>query len=150
VTVRVTAPLAGRVAPLSTVPDSVFAEQMLGSGVAIEPVDGRLDVVAPIPGSIAKLHPHAFVVVGDDGAGVLVHLGIDTVELGGTAFEVHAAEGDAVAAGDTVVTMDADLVREHGLPAVCPVVLMESEPDGTAEHAAGEVRPGDPLFTWDG
>jgi PTS system glucose-specific IIA component len=149
VTVRVTAPLAGRVAPLSTVPDPVFAEQMLGSGVAIEPGAGSLEVVAPVPGTLAKLHPHAFVVVGDDGAGVLVHLGIDTVDLGGAAFVVHAAEGDTVAAGDPVVTMDADLVRERGLPAVCPVVLMESEPDGTAAHAAGEVRAGDPLFIWE-
>lgn len=149
-TVQVTAPLAGRVGPLSAVPDSVFAEQMLGSGVAIEPADGRVDVVAPIAGSIAKLHPHAFVVVDDDGAGVLVHLGIDTVELGGEAFVLHAAEGDTVAAGDPVATMDADLVRDRGLPAVCPVVLMESAPDGTRDHAAGAVGPGDPLFSWDG
>ena len=145
----VRAPLAGRVAPLSSVPDSVFAEQMLGSGVAIEPAHGRVEVVAPVAGTLAKLHPHAFVVVTDSGPGVLVHLGIDTVELGGAAFELHASEGDTVAAGDPVATMDADLVRERGLPAVCPVVLMESEPDGTRDPAAGDVRPGDHLFGWD-
>ncbi|MEJ8278883.1 PTS sugar transporter subunit IIA [Pseudonocardia spirodelae] len=147
--VHVVSPLAGRVVPLSSVPDSVFAEQMLGSGVAVEPVAGTVEVLAPVAGTVAKLHPHAFVVTTGDGAGVLVHLGIDTVELGGSAFTLHVAEQDAVAAGTPVVTMDVDLVRAQGLPAVCPVVLMESEPDGTRDHAAGEVRPGDPLFSWD-
>ncbi|GAA1390644.1 PTS glucose transporter subunit IIA [Pseudonocardia kongjuensis] len=146
-TVHVTAPLAGRVAPLTAVPDPVFAEQMLGSGLAIEPPGGLVEAVAPIAGTLAKLHPHAYVVVGDDGAGVLVHLGIDTVGLG--AFVVHAEEGARVTAGRPVVTMDADEVRARGLSAICPVVLMDSAPDRTHAHATGEVRPGDPLFSWD-
>ncbi|BBF99129.1 MULTISPECIES: PTS sugar transporter subunit IIA [Pseudonocardia] len=147
-TLYVAAPVAGRVVPLPDVPDPVFAEQMLGSGLAIEPPSGSVHAVAPIAGTLAKLHPHAYVVVGDDGAGVLVHLGIDTVGL--AAFTLHAGEGDSVGVGQPVVTMDADLVRGHGLSAICPVVLMDSLPDGTHAHATGDVRPGDPLFSWDG
>ncbi|MEQ3551097.1 PTS glucose transporter subunit IIA [Pseudonocardia nematodicida] len=148
-TVQVAAPLAGRAVPLADVPDAVFAEQMLGSGVAIEPAAGSVTAVAPVAGNLAKVHPHAYVVIEPSGAGVLVHLGIDTVGLGDAAFTVHVSEGDDVAAGAPVVTMDVDAVRARGLSAICPVVLMESGPDGTRDHASGDVRPGDPLFSWE-
>ncbi|MFP5068924.1 PTS glucose transporter subunit IIA [Pseudonocardia nantongensis] len=148
-TVRVTAPLAGRVLPLTEVPDAVFAEQMLGAGLAIEPGAGVVDVVAPVAGRLAKLHPHAFVVVTADGAGVLVHLGIDTVGLDDV-FTVRVSEGDEVAAGDPVAAMDSDRVRSRGLSPITPVVLMEAEPGSTVRGADGAVAPGDPLFSWTG
>lgn len=148
-TVRVTAPLAGRVLPLTEVPDAVFAEQMLGDGLAIEPGTGVVEVVAPVAGTLAKLHSHAFVVVTDEGAGVLVHLGIDTVGLDDV-FTVRASEGDRVAAGDPVAAMDTDRVRSRDLSPVTPVVLMEAEPGSTVRAADGVVERGDPLFSWTG
>lgn len=147
-TVHVTAPLAGRVLALTDVPDAVFAEQMLGAGLAIEPDDGVVEVVAPVAGTLAKVHPHAFVVVTEDGAGVLVHLGIDTVGLP-DAFAVRVDEGATIAAGAPVITMATAPIRSRGLSAVCPVVLMEAAPDSIHDPATGAVGPGDPLFSWD-
>lgn len=146
--VRVLSPLAGDVLELAAVPDAVFSGQMLGSGLAVEPGHGIAEVVAPVAGTLAKLHPHAFVVVTDDGAGVLVHLGIDTVGLHGDGFTVHAEEGTRIAAGDPVVTFDPDLVRSRELSAICPVVLMEADPDSATDRASGPVRAGQPLFSW--
>jgi phosphotransferase system IIA component len=95
-----------------------------------------------------KVHPHAFVVLTPDGVGVLVHLGIDTVHLGGEGFTLHRAEGDDVAAGAPVVSFDVALVRGKGLSAVCPVVVLDS-PAGTVTVGTGHmVGTGEPLFSY--
>jgi len=114
----VTAPLAGTLTALTEVPDPVFAGQLVGAGVAVEPPAGArvIDVVAPAAGTLAKLHPHAFVLLTEDGTGILVHLGIDTVKLKGAGFTLHAVEGDRVAAGTLVVTFDPAAVRARGCP----------------------------------
>ncbi|GAA3193373.1 hypothetical protein GCM10020255_093910 [Rhodococcus baikonurensis] len=127
----VLAPLPGRVVALADVPDPVFAQQMVGSGVAIEPARGQgpLTVVAPISGKILKLHPHAFVIFGEKATGVLVHIGIDTVKLEGDGFTLIAAEGDTVNAGDPVVSFDPAHIDTTGYSAICPVVVMDSKPD---------------------
>ena len=91
----VLAPVAGLVRPLADVPDPVFAAEMVGAGVAIEPAGGASDAVSPVAGTVLKLHPHAFVVLTPEGTGVLVHLGIDTVRLDGAGFELLVAgEGE--------------------------------------------------------
>ena len=163
----VTAPVAGRVVALADVPDAVFAGQLVGAGVAIEPSAppagrgagaesgagaetdaGLVAVVSPIAGEVVKLHPHAFVVVHESGVGVLVHVGIDTVKLGGSGFELAVAEGANVAAGELVVTFDPAVVAEAGYSAVCPVVVLDSAPDTVSQEAVGtSVAPGDALFT---
>ena len=95
-TLTVLAPVTGQVLGLPEVPDPVFSAALVGPGVALDPDhEPRSQVIAPIAGTILKLHPHAFVVQHDDGRAVLVHLGIDTVELGGTGFLLHAAEGES-------------------------------------------------------
>ncbi|WP_072688221.1 PTS sugar transporter subunit IIA [Rhodococcus marinonascens] len=145
------APLPGRVLALADVPDPVFAGQMVGAGVAIEPARdrGALDVRAPIPGKLLKLHPHAFVILGSEGGGVLVHLGIDTVKLKGEGFTLLAGEGDKVDAGDPVVRFDPNDIDSTGYPAVCPVVVMDSKPDSVATNMIGAtVSTGDDLFEW--
>ncbi|MBC2638979.1 MULTISPECIES: PTS glucose transporter subunit IIA [unclassified Rhodococcus (in: high G+C Gram-positive bacteria)] len=149
--VTVQAPLPGRVLALEEVPDPVFAGQMVGSGVAIDPARdrGAVDVLAPISGKILKLHPHAFVVLGSTGAGVLVHLGIDTVKLKGEGFTLLAAEGDDVDAGDPVVRFDPTEIDGTGYSAVCPVVVMDSKPDSVSTTTIGsDVSTGDALFGW--
>lgn len=146
--VPVLAPCAGRVVALADVPDEVFASEMVGPGVAIEPAGGRTTVVSPVAGRVVKIHPHAFVVLADCGAGVLVHLGIDTNRLEGAGFEVLAAQGDTVEPGTPMVAWDPDAVGERGLSAVVPVVLMDA-PKGSVSSplTGGTAEPGDVLFT---
>lgn len=142
-------PLAGTVHPLSAVPDAVFAGEMVGAGVAVEPTGtGPVLVVSPVDGTLVKLHPHAFVVLAASGTGILVHLGIDTVRLKDDGFTLHAEEGAAVAAGDPVVTFDPDAVRAGGLSALCPVVVLDAAPGSVPTPAEGAVEAGGVLFTW--
>ncbi|HEY0577348.1 MAG TPA: PTS glucose transporter subunit IIA [Pseudonocardia sp.] len=145
------APLAGTLTALTEVPDPVFAGQLVGAGVAIEPPaePGPVQVVAPIDGTLAKLHPHAFILVAAGGTGVLVHLGIDTVTLEGDGFTLHVAEGERVSAGAPIVSFDPAQVRARGLSAICPIVVLDSAPDSVPAPASGaRVQPGDLLFRW--
>ncbi|MEV0436453.1 PTS glucose transporter subunit IIA [Nocardia sp. NPDC050413] len=145
---NVTAPLAGRVIPLSQVPDQVFADQLVGSGVAVDPdrTRGPLTVTAPISGKLLKLHPHAFVVFGG-GVGVLVHLGIDTVKLKGEGFTLHATEGDTVETGTPIVTFDPTEIAATGNPIICPIVVMDSPKNSISPDTIDTVvEPGARLF----
>lgn len=147
---EVLAPCAGRVLPITECVDPVFAGQLVGPGLVIDPPDGSQTVVAPIAGTVMKIHPHAFVVVGGS-AGVLVHLGINTVRLEGAGFEVHATQGSTVAAGDPMITWDpASLPSEAAGQAISrqvPVVVLDVPADSL--HLSGlpaDIAPGDPLF----
>lgn len=146
----VLAPLAGTLVPLSQVPDPVFAAELVGAGLAVEPVEGggETTVVAPVGGRIVKLHPHAFVVQAADGTGVLVHIGIDTVKLDGQGFTTHVREGDVVEAGRPITTFDPDAVRAGGLSAVIPVVVLDTTPGSiTPPATTGPTEAGAMLFT---
>jgi PTS system glucose-specific IIA component len=146
-TESVAAPVAGRVLALADVPDPVFAQQIVGAGVAIDPNRASGTVVAPVDGRLLKLHPHAFVVLTADGRGVLVHLGIDTVQLDGQGFELVASEGDDVAAGDPIVRWDPAAVESGGRSPVVPVVVMDTAPDSVVSTRVGStVAAGDTLF----
>ena len=150
-TVQVLAPCPGRVVAMSDVPDPVFAQEMVGPGVAIEPEPGRTTVVSPIAGTVVKVLPHAFVVLGD-GVGVLVHLGINTVRLGGAGFEVLTTQGAQVAAGDPMVRWDPSSIPTshdgHELSTVVPIVVMDAPKGSVASDAVGgSVAAGDLLFT---
>ncbi|MFC4556192.1 PTS sugar transporter subunit IIA [Georgenia faecalis] len=150
-TLTVLAPLSGTVVAMADVPDPVFAGSLVGPGVAIDPErSGPVDVVAPVAGTIVKLHPHAFVILTDEGKGVLVHLGLDTVQLEGAGFTLHAAEKDVVEVGQKLVTWDPAEIEAGGRSPVCPVVGLE----GSAEAVRLSVEPGatvraaDALLTW--
>ncbi len=143
-------PVSGRVVALSDVPDPVFAGSKVGPGVAVDPVPGSGTAVSPVAGKLVKLHPHAFVVVATDGRGVLVHLGIDTVQLKGEGFELLTSEGDAVEAGGPVVRWNPTGVQTGGRSPLCPVVALDAFADEVADPGPPDrpVGPGDPLFTW--
>ncbi|MBE6481760.1 MAG: PTS glucose transporter subunit IIA [Actinomyces ruminicola] len=149
----VAAPLAGTVLAAADVPDPVFAGGMLGPGLAVDPDragGGQVIALAPVSGTIAKLHPHAFIVTGVGGRDVLVHLGLDTVELGGAGFALHAAEGDRVTAGDPVVTWCPAAVEASGRNPIVPIVALHAEASQLTPSAVGaRVAAGAPLFTWD-
>jgi PTS system glucose-specific IIA component len=146
----VLSPCPGRVVAMADVPDPVFAEEMVGPGVAIEPDPGPTTVVSPIAGKVLKVLPHAFVVLGD-GIGVLVHLGINTVRLEGEGFEVLATQGSEVAAGDPMITWDPSSLPEtaggQDVSPVVPVVLMDGVKGSvTSDAIGGTVAAGDLLF----
>jgi sugar PTS system EIIA component len=134
---------------LSGVPDAVFAQAMVGPGTAVDPPRRRFTAASPLPGRLVKLHPHAFVVVDDDGKGVLVHLGIDTVTLKGAGFEVLAGEGDEVSLGQPLIRWDPAEVEAGGRSPVCPVVALDAAAEALSDVVlSGEVAIGDRLFTW--
>jgi sugar PTS system EIIA component len=147
----VLAPCSGRVIAMADVPDPVFAEEMVGPGVAIEPDPGPSVVTSPIDGTVLKVHPHAFVVLGD-GLGVLVHLGINTVRLDGAGFEVLTTQGSEVAAGDPMIRWDPATIPAsvdgQDVSTVVPVVVMDAPRGSVTSEAVGSpVAAGDPLFT---
>ena len=144
----VRSPVPGRVLPLAEVPDPVFAGAMVGPGLAVDPSPRPHDAVAPVDGTLVKLHPHAFVVGTPDGLAVLVHLGIDTVRLKGLGFTLRVSEGESVRAGQPIVGWDPTAVAAGGRSPVCPVVALDSTPEALSQLAsAGPVSAGDPLFT---
>jgi PTS system glucose-specific IIA component len=146
---EVLAPCGGALLPLSAVPDPVFAGEMVGPGVAIDPERSPTTVVSPIGGKALKVLPHAFVVMSPDGTGILVHLGIDTSRLEGEGFEILLTEGATVEAGTPMVRWDPAAVEAGGRSPIIPVCVMDA-PKGSvpapAPHARAE--PGASLFSW--
>ncbi len=147
---QVLSPCPGRAFPITEVSDPVFAGEMVGPGIAIEPADGPTTVVAPVAGTILKLHPHAFAMVTADGLGILVHLGINTVRLDGAGFELVATEGSTVAAGDPMVTWDPAMITGDDISTTVMVVALDRPAGSVADLAVGrQVAAGDPLFRVD-
>lgn len=148
--VVVLAPIPGVAVTLSNVPDETFASGAVGVGAAIEPPQRVVDAVAPVSGTILALMPHAYVVVTDSHIGVLVHLGLDTVQLQGEGFTAHVAKGDRVHAGQPVMIYDVPAVAATGRRTIVPVVVMQpKEADITVADvvtSGGQIVPG-PLFT---
>jgi sugar PTS system EIIA component len=145
----VTSPMAGRIVGLAAVPDPVFSGAMVGPGTAVDPGHEPTVAVAPVDGIVVSLHPHAFVVVEAEGRGVLVHLGIDTVQLNGTGFDVVAAKGDTVKRGDPLVRWHPGRVKEAGKSPLSPVIALEAHGNSLADLAEeGEIAAGGTLFSW--
>ena len=148
----VLAPVQGRALALTEVPDPVFSQGMVGYGAAIDPPREVIDAVAPVSGKILRLLPHAYVIMTADNVGVLVHLGLDTVQLNGAGFTTHVAQGDTVTAGQAVITYDVPAIVAAGYSPVVPVVVMdEREPSnitvGDAVQAGAQIVSGATLFT---
>ena len=120
---KIDSPLAGWVTSLDDVPDPVFSGRMLGDGIAIDPTEGRL--VAPAAGTIVTLNPsrHAVTIDLDGGVSLLIHIGVDTVALGGQGFTAHVAEGQRVAAGDLLIEFDLDYLARHAKSLITPVIV---------------------------
>jgi PTS system glucose-specific IIA component len=138
-TTHVLAPVDGRAVPLAEVPDPVFSQGMVGYGAAIDPPRAVIDAVAPVSGKLLKLMPHAYIVLTTDNVGVLVHLGLDTVQLKGEGFTTHVKEGDDVTAGQLVITYDVPAIEAKGLNPIVPVVVMD-------ERESGNVVPSEAVF----
>lgn len=144
--IHILAPLDGTVVDLASVPDEVFALKMAGDGMAIDP-SGQV-ALAPVTGKLVKLFRggHAFGIAVEGGIELIVHLGLDTIELEGAGFEKIAVEGQVVQAGDPIVRFDRATIEAAGKSILSPVV---SPGNGTiVQRASGIVKAGrDVLFT---
>lgn len=133
----------GKVVPLEQVPDEAFSGKVLGDGCAIEPADGKL--YAPCDGVIDTVFDtcHAVNMRSDQGAELLLHVGIDTVKLGGKYFTAHVQDGQQVKTGDLLLSFDADKIRQAGYQLTTPLIVCNSEDYSKMEPLAyGIIRAG--------
>ena len=122
----IVAPLSGRILPLAEIPDEVFSQGVLGDGVGIDPTSNV--VLAPADASVSSViedSRHACGLALDNGIELLIHVGIDTVSMGGDGFELHVKEGDRVRRGDPLITFDLDKIRAAGHPTVTAFLVTE-------------------------
>ncbi|OUN03686.1 PTS beta-glucoside transporter subunit EIIBCA [Flavonifractor sp. An92] len=140
-------PMAGKVIPMADIPDATFAAGVLGEGCGIEPAEGR--VVAPFDGVVTTVADtrHALGLSSPDGMELLIHVGINTVELAGEGFTLHCAEGDTVKAGQVLLDVDLDRIRKGGYSTTTAVLLTNAEDLGEPTVALGQHREGEPILT---
>ena len=145
---QVLSPMPGRVANLSEVPDPMFAEAMLGPGLAIDPPRGPVVAVAPVSGTLASLFPHAMGIEAEGGYSILVHLGLETVQLNGEGFTVLKAKGDTVVAGEPIIEWDPAVIEAGGLPVITPLIAIQAEAGAITQLVADgtQVEAGTPVF----
>ncbi|WP_066058679.1 beta-glucoside-specific PTS transporter subunit IIABC [Robertmurraya korlensis] len=146
---EVVSPLNGEVIALSEVKDAAFSSGALGHGVAIEPSEGKL--VAPVAGTVSALFPtkHAIGITTDAGADLLIHIGMDTVQLEGKFFTAHVSQGDYVKAGQLLIEFDMEQIKEAGKPLTTPIVVTNHKEFDLQLANAKQVNIGAPLFTLD-
>lgn len=147
-TLQVLAPMGGWCATLDDSPDPVFSGRVLGDGVSIDPTENV--VRAPFGAEVVTVPEtrHAVNLRADNGAEVLIHVGIDTVGLGGEGFTAHVRPGDRVVAGQELLSFDMDLLLERAASLRTPVILLQSDAHtASAPQCAGRVAAGDPIFT---
>ena len=139
--------LNGTVVPLAEVKDEAFASGALGDGIAIEPIDGEL--VAPADGEISSTFEthHAVGMTTVDGAELLMHIGIDTVKLGGKHFTYLVNEGDKVKKGQPLIRFELEAIKAEGYPVTTPLIVCNTDDyAAVAAKASGTVKQGDALL----
>lgn len=139
--------LNGTVVPLAEVKDEAFASGALGDGIAIEPIDGEL--VAPADGEISSTFEthHAVGMTTADGAELLMHIGIDTVKLGGKHFTYLVNEGDKVKKGQPLIRFELEAIKAEGYPVTTPLIVCNTDDyAAVAAKASGTVKQGDALL----
>lgn len=137
------APIDGEMIPIEEVPDPVFSEKMAGDGVAFKPANGK--ILAPVRGEIIQVFPtkHAIGIRTDNGVEILLHIGIDTVELGGEGLHMHVKTGDFVEMGDKLMNFDTGLIQEKATSTITPLVITNTdETNGIYKLNKGNVTAG--------
>ncbi len=119
----IASPMKGEILPLNEVKDETFASEMMGKGVAIKPVDGK--VVSPINGTVETIFKtkHAIGLKSEDGTEILIHIGMDTVQLEGKHFKAYVKDGDKVKIGDTLIEFDKEAIKKEGYELITPVIV---------------------------
>ncbi|MFT8887627.1 MAG: PTS glucose transporter subunit IIA [Ethanoligenens sp.] len=135
----------GKAVPLSEVPDEAFAQKMLGDGVAILPSEDV--VVSPVDGEIVEVLDslHAYGIHTKDGLDILVHIGINTVELKGEGFRAFVKVGDKVKAGDKLAEVNLKLLEEKGFPSYTPIILTNMDAVKSFETSIGDTKAGETV-----
>lgn len=144
----IVSPIKGEVMPLEKVEDEAFSQGLLGKGIAIEPTDSK--VYAPCDGTVMTLFPskHAIGIVSDNGAEVLIHIGMNTVNLNGKHFTSHIKQGDKVKQGDLLVSFDMDEIKKEGYSLVTPVIITNtSDYLDVVSMSEGKVKNGETILT---
>ena len=146
--ITIASPINGEIVPLNKVNDETFASEMMGKGIAINPKEGK--VVSPINGTVQMLFKtkHAIGLKSNDGAEILIHIGMDTVQLEGKHFTAHVKDGDTVKIGDTLVEFDMEAIKNEGYELVTPIIVTNTmdylEVIGTEKN---EVKTGDTIIS---
>lgn len=143
----VCAPMNGKAVALSEVSDPTFAEEILGKGAAIIPADGR--VVSPVNGTVETVFDtlHAIGLKSEDGVEILIHIGLETVKLGGKYFKAHVKNGDKVTTGTLLMEVELEKVKAEGYDVITPVIVSNSFDYGDVLAVTGqEIKAGDNLL----
>ncbi|TWT27288.1 beta-glucoside-specific PTS transporter subunit IIABC [Planomicrobium sp. CPCC 101110] len=144
----VASPMQGIVVPLSELEDAAFSSGALGKGVAIEPTEGKL--FAPVSGTVTALFStkHAIGITADSGAEILVHIGMNTVQLNGKHFTAHVAQGAKVEKGQLLIEFDIEAIKQAGFEVTTPVVVTDTEKYADVQPTTDkQVKWGEPLIS---
>ncbi|MFS0750554.1 PTS glucose transporter subunit IIA [Oceanobacillus sp. 1P07AA] len=125
--ITIVAPITGEIIPLEDVPDPVFSQKMMGEGVAVMPSEG--EVVSPVDGEIIQVFPtkHAIGILAENDAEILIHIGLDTVNLDGEGFTAHVKDGDKVKVGDKLMSFDIATIEEKAPSSITPIIISNTD-----------------------
>jgi len=142
---NIVSPLEGEIIAIEDVPDVIFAEKIVGDGIAIIPTGNKL--VAPVTGEIVKIYEtnHAFAIRSNEGLEVLVHFGLDTVELRGEGFTRIAEEGQQINAGETIIEFDLALLTEKAKSVITPCIVSNMDEIKSMTKTEGKVSLGETV-----
>ena len=142
---QIVSPLKGNVVRLKDLSDVAFSSGSLGQGVAIEPTEGKL--VAPVSGTVSALFPthHAIGITTESGAEILIHIGMDTVQLEGKYFKAHVTQGEFVEKGQLLIEFDMKAIEQTGRVLTTPVIVTNRK--ALSPNYAPHVQTGDPIFS---
>lgn len=135
---------SGRSVPITEIPDEAFASGMLGVGYAMEPAGDHAIFYSPADGKVESITEtgHAYTLLTDDGVDVLLHIGVDTVKMGGSGFEALVKTGQTVKAGDPLARADLARIREREFPTVTAVLITDPDKIKDIEYEFGEQTGG--------
>ncbi|UEX89182.1 PTS sugar transporter subunit IIA [Staphylococcus ratti] len=125
--IEVFSPITGEYVEIENIPDPVFAQKMMGEGFGVKPTEGV--VVSPISGVVDNVFPtkHAIGLKADNGLEVLVHIGLDTVQLNGEGFKTFVESGDHVKVGDKLVEFDIDYIDQNAKSSISPIIITNTD-----------------------
>ncbi|MEC5272727.1 PTS glucose transporter subunit IIA [Caldifermentibacillus hisashii] len=147
-TIELKAYASGTIVKLEDVPDPVFSEKMMGDGIAIEPIEGK--IVSPVDGEIIQVFPtkHAIGIKTNNGVEILIHIGLETVAMNGEGFNAHVSQGEKVKVGDVLVTFDLELVKEKAKSTIIPIIITNTDKMEKIEKPilSGKVQAADQVI----
>ena len=144
--IQLYAPVAGEAVPITEVSDPTFGEKILGDGIAVKPSEGK--VFAPCDGTVEQIFEtgHAVTLTSLGGAEILIHVGLDTVELKGKHYTIHAHNGDKVKKGDLLIEFDVAAITADGYDTITPIVICNTDEFTAIKPHTGPVTPGDLIL----